>query len=207
MIMIEKTVVAGWEPAIRGMRNPMNSWALSDTRYGYGYEVPEIGANDMKLMQNLIKGGAEERKFLRMIEVWADVNAPLYWWKEYDTYKIGTVANSCSTMHKLHSRDLVESDFSLEHLDEYSLLAMGNIIDRINELRTEYVETKDKEKWYQMIQLLPASYLQRRTLMLNYEVLRNIYRQRAHHKLDEWKGFCAWIEELPYAKEFIYDGE
>lgn len=203
MLIIEKTAVTGWEAAIRGMRNPFNSWDKSDTKYGYGYETPDIGENDMELMHKLIKGGAEERKYLRMIEVFLDVTAPFYWWKEYDTYKIGTVANSCSTMHKLHTRDLLESDFSMEHLDEYSLIAMGNIIDRINELRAKYVETKDKETWYQMIQLLPTSYLQRRTLMLNYEVLRNIYRQRRYHKLHEWREFCAWLEELPYAKELL----
>lgn len=203
MLLIDKTEVVGWEAAIRGMRNPMNSWAKSDTQFGLGYEVPDIGENDMKLMQNLIKGGSEERKYLRMICVYADCLAPLYWYKEYDTYKVGTVANSCSTMHKLHSRDLVETDFSLEHLDEYSLLAIGNVIERINDCRAEYIETRDKETWYQMIQLLPSSYNQKRTLMLNYEVLRNIYRQRQHHKLDEWKAFCSWIEELPYAKELL----
>lgn len=207
MLELEKTEVVGWGTAIRGMRNPLNSWAKSDTDFSYG-RTPLIGQADLKLMQALIKGGSDERKYLRMIVAVADCIAPLYWWKEYDTYKVGTVTNSCSTMHKIHSRDLNESDFSMEHLDEYSLLAFGNIIDRINELRAGYMETKDKETWYQMIQLLPSSYNQRRTLMLNYEVLRNIYHARKNHKLNEWHTFCEWIEELPYAKELIvYDGK
>lgn len=205
MIQIDKIETAGWFPAIKGMRNPLNSWNKSDTTYNV--EVPDIGEADMKLMKGLCKAGSADRKFLRMIIVYADINAPLYWWKEYDTYKVGTVANSCSTMHKIHSRDLTEADFSMEDLNEYSLIAIGNLIERINEMRQEYMRTRDRQYWRNMIQLLPTCYNQHRTVMVNYEVLRGMYQQRKNHKLQEWRDFCSWIETLPYAKELIIDVE
>lgn len=205
MLIVDKTTIYGWQEAIRGMRNPMNSWDKSDTTY---HPDPVIGGNDMKLMRSLITAGSADRKFLRMIVCYMDITAPIYWWKEYDTYKVGTVANSCSTMHKIHSRPLTEADFSSEHLDEYSLLAFGNIIDRINECRDEYIASgkKDKNTWYQLIQLLPSSYMQTRTCMVSYEVLRKMYHERKNHKLNEWRvDFCNWVRSLPYAKELISD--
>ena len=219
MITIEKTRVSGIEEAIRGMRNPMNSWKKSDSDWEF-VEDPSIinpddqvlfvlGENDRNLMMNLNAGGTEHSKYRRMIAVWVDITAPLYWWKEFDTYKVGTVANSCSTMHKLASRDLALTDFSYEHLikDEpvegrsfTSAGALKIIIDIINQYRKLFQETRKKEYWWQMIQLLPSSYNQKRTVMLNYEVLANIYRQRKGHKLDEWTDFLKWIEGLPYSE-------
>ena len=250
MLKIENTEVTGWEAAIRGMRNPMNSWDKSDTIFNirfnaeidakpYGYTLNseekevdnpcyeyEIGPNDHKLMMNLAKAGSTDAKYRRMINVTADVTAPLYWWKEYDTYKVGTVANSCSTMHKIHSKEFTRDDFSCEHLIEYRgpeevpAIAVGErfstienkirrfwpsdildlTISMLNRSRQMFLETKDKRFWWQMIQLLPSSYNQRRTIQLNYEVLANIYGQRKNHKLDEWRDFCAWVKTLPYSE-------
>lgn len=226
MILIEKTEVVGWEAAIRGMRNPMNSWDKSDSRYGCKpyhsshpsfcdekYDCPDwyechganaemiIGPNDLALMKKLAQAGTDHRKFLRMIVVYCDITAPLYWWKEYDTYKVGTVANSCSTMHKIHEKEFTLEDFSYEHLSDFSLqIVLQQTIDALNHYRSEYLRTKDKWNWWQMIQLLPTSYNQKRTLMLNYEVLANIYKSRKNHKLDEWREMCKWIESLPYSQ-------
>ena len=207
MITIEKTHVVGFEPAIRGMRNPKNSWDRTDSRYVYNdYEEDydyHIGEKDLTLMKQLASGGAVHAKYRRMILVYVDITAPLYWWKEFDTYKVGTVANSCSTMHKLHSRDLTLDDFSCEHLDEKSLRLLLETIDYLNSVRAEYQETELKNYWWQMIQLLPTSYNQKRTVLLNYEVLVNMYESRRNHKLDEWHNFCEWIENLPYSELII----
>lgn len=207
MIKIENIEVFGWEAAIRGMRNPMNSWDKSDS-----FEFPPdedgilwIGSNDLKLMQSLIRAGTDHSKFMRMINVTMDITAPLYWWKEFDTYKVGTVANSCSTMHKIHSKEFTLEDFSHEHLftDDEALSFLNHLISGLNFYRNKYIETKDKQYWWQMIQLLPSSYNQKRTVQLNYQVLRNIYFSRKNHKLDEWRDFCKMIEELPYSQELI----
>ena len=234
MIKLENTEVVGWEHAIRGMRNPMNSWEKSDSEfirdpdYGCSGNCPcedidghcdccFIGANDLDLMKRLRNAGTDHRKFMRMITVYVDITAPLYWWKEFDTYKVGTVANSCSTMHKIHAKEFTLDDFSCENLyagDDingmyYSTTAeeeftsndvLKVVIEAINNYRKQYLKTKDKKDWWQMIQLLPSSYNQKRTVMLNYEVLANIYKSRRNHKLDEWKDFCKWIEGLPYSK-------
>lgn len=202
MIEIKRIRTFGWEGAIRGMRNPMNSWEKSDSNFE-GQIL--IGEEDLKLACNLIKAGSSDRKFLRMIHVQLDITAPLYWWKECDTYKIATVSNSCSTMHKIHSRDLTLDDFSTDKLTEENKKLIENIISVINFNRISF--TKDKDMWYQMIQLLPSSYNQTRTLDLNYETLLNIYFQRRHHKLDEWKVLCNEIEKLPYMKNFIKSAE
>lgn len=194
MIKIENVEVTGWEHAIRGMRNPMNSWEKSDS--AFGLNRAKIGENDLSLMQKLAKAGTDHRKFMRMITVYADITAPLYWWKEYDTYKVGTVANSTSTMHKIHEKEFTLDDFSYEHL--ITLAPLNYVIDFLNIHREQFIETKDKQYWWQMIQLLPSSYNQKRTVMLNYEVLANIYKSRKNHKLDEWRNFCKWIESLPY---------
>lgn len=227
MIKIENTEVIGWEAAIRGMRNPMNSWEKSDSVKCYAnVNCPGIcknnvsgiciGPNDYDLMKRLRNAGTDHRKFMRMITVYVDVTAPLYWWKEFDTYKVGTVANSCSTMHKIHAKEFTLDDFSREHLDgEHVCARSGNesfsawdilylTIRSLNHYREKFLETKDKKYWWQLIQLLPSSYNQRRTVMLNYEVLTNIYKSRRNHKLDEWHVFCEWIENLPYA-ELITD--
>ena len=206
MLKIEKTDVYGWDAAIRGMRNPMNSWDKSDsfeeyTNYPWVTD-PAIGVNDRSLMEKLVKAGTDHRKFMRMIVVYVDVTAPLYWWKEYDTYKVGTVANSCSTMHKIHAKEFTLDDFSHEHLFKDDEMQTNTdvlqfVIDALNFARADYLKTNDKKYWWQMIQLLPSSYNQRRTLMLNYEVLANIYRSRRNHKLDEWHTFCDWVESLP----------
>ena len=209
MIKLEYTTVYGWNEAIRGMRNPMNSWSRMDSDWEF-VEDPSIinpndevkfvlGPNDADLMRRLIKAGSDHRKFMRMIVVYTDIEAPLYWWKEYDTYKVGTVANSCSTMHKIHARDLTLDDFSHDKLNEYNRAILKVYIDTINADRQRFVETKDKDSWYQMIQMLPSSYNQKRTVELNYEVLRNMYHSRKTHKLDEWHTFCDWIESLPYS--------
>ena len=202
MIKIEKTDVCGWESAIRGMRNPMNSWDKSDSCWdGFGdLDGYSIGSNDLDLMKRLAKGGSVHAKYRRMIVVYVDITAPLYWWKEFDTYKVGTVANSCSTMHKIHDKEFTLDDFSCEHLNEANLIFMNHLIEILNEERTCFIENKDKDDWWQMIQLLPSSYNQKRTLMLNYEVLVGMYRDRKNHKLDEWHTFCDWIKSLPYSE-------
>lgn len=207
MIRIENTEVVGWEHAVRGMRNPMNSWDKSDS--DFFYDPNSIGENDLELMRKLAKSGTDHRKFMRMIALYVDITAPLYWYKEYDTYKVGTVANSCSTMHKIHSKEFTLDDFSHEHLIDTCLLEQ--VIDELNIYRDIYnnydkqtddykKEFSKKDIWWQMIQLLPSSYNQRRTVMLNYEVLANIYKSRKNHKLDEWHTFCEWIEGLPYSE-------
>ena len=239
MIKIENVEVMGWDAAIRGMRNPMNSWEKSDSNYRLilasrchtctsylldnwddcdNCEVHKlcnspnyflVGPNDLDLMTRLSKAGTDHRKFMRMITVYVDITAPLYWWKEFDTYKVGTVANSCSTMHKIAEKEFTMEDFSHEHLisDEaiprrvYSAkMMLEATVENLNMFRELYLETKDKKYWWQMIQLLPSSYNQRRTVMLNYEVLANIYKSRKNHKLDEWHTFCDWIESLPYSE-------
>lgn len=216
MLKLENTEVLGWEAAIRGMRNPMNSWEKSDSHVGFGdvfccdcgckdmepcgQNCIDIGPNDLDLMTRLRNAGTDHRKFMRMITVYVDLTAPLYWWKEFDTYKVGTVANSCSTMHKIAAKRFERDDFSHEHLMDGGNYILNSTIDMLNEYRAQYLETKDKKYWWQMIQLLPSSYNQRRTVMLNYEVLANIYKSRRNHKLDEWHIFCDWIEELPYSE-------
>lgn len=213
MIKIENTEIVGWEAAIRGMRNPLNSWEKSDSIKCYANaNCPGIcknnvsgiciGPNDLDLMKRLRNAGTDHRKFMRMITVYVDITAPLYWWKEFDTYKVGTVANSCSTMHKIHAKEFTLDDFSHEHL-YLPLQDLRPTIDLLNTYRERYLETKDKSDWWQLIQLLPSSYNQRRTVMLNYEVLANIYKSRRNHKLDEWHVFCEWIENLPYSELII----
>lgn len=207
MIKFENTEVMGWEAAIRGMRNPMNSWEKSDSIFDHDYlscDEYNIGPNDHDLMMRLRNAGTDHRKFMRMITVYTDITAPLYWWKEFDTYKVGTVANSCSTMHKIHDKKFVLDDFSYEHLQAPMVEILKHIIHGLNDARDAYLSSKDKLMWWQMIQLLPSSYNQKRTVMMNYETLNNIYKSRKGHKLDEWsKGFMEWIESLPYAKELI----
>lgn len=264
MLKIENVEVTGWEHAIRGMRNPMNSWHLSDTtvcvvddsnecercdafrhndrKYSFCTQSFKIGPNDHKLMMSLAKGGPVHAKYRRMVNVYLDITAPLYWWKEFDTYKVGTVANSCSTMHKIHAKEFTLDDFSCEHLmciaidrgdeDDVPVVdispyhdgtvfltpagLMNCQIEMLNKCREKYLEAKTKpmkdeskraglmkQYWWQMIQLLPTSYNQKRTVMLNYEVLHNIYHPRRHHKLDEWHTFCDWIESLPYSEIII----
>lgn len=216
MIKIEKTEVVGWEHAIRGMRNPMNSWNKSDTLYIYdivGNEIdtetevlqPDIGDNDYALMKKLSKAGNDHGKFLRMITVYCDITAPLYWWKEYDTYKVGTVANSCSTMHKIQDKEFTLDDFSHEHLGDCEISTFTQLIYLMNLNRECFLETKGKDYWWQMIQLLPSSYNQKRTCELNYAVLKNMYRSRKNHKLDEWRWFCEWVKSLPYAELITND--
>ena len=198
MIKIENIDVYGWEAAIRGARNPMNSWDRMDSCYNNGEF--EIGENDYKLLKNLTIAGPEHRKWNRMVTVTMDITAPLYFFKEYDTYKVGTVANSCSTMHKIQAKKFEMSDFSVEHLR--SLRVMHEVIDELNFYRDKFNKSKSKDDWWEMIQLLPTSYNQKRTVHLNYEVLGTIYHQRRHHKLDEWHVFCDTIKTLPYS-EFI----
>lgn len=209
MIKIENVEVIGWEHAIRGMRNPKNSWDRSDSKFNTDMFELAIGENDYKLMTALRDAGTDHRKFMRMITVYVDITAPLYWWKEFDTYKVGTVANSCSTMHKIHDKEFTREDFSFENIsDGYCwFLNEGDLIEDIlialNDAREEFLETKDKKYWWHMIQLLPSSYNQKRTVMLNYEVLANMYKSRKSHKLDEWRCFCEWIKELPYSELII----
>lgn len=216
MILIENLETFGWEAAIRGMRNPMNSWDKSDS-----YILDDkfvAGDNDLSLMERLTDAGTDHRKFMRMITVYVDITAPLYWWKEFDTYKVGTVANSCSTMHKIAEKEFSADDFSTEHLvdekdgwieDEYghkwcsSKTHMETTVHLLNAYRYQYLLTKDKKYWWQMIQLLPSSYKQKRTVMMNYEVLANIYKSRRGHKLDEWKVFRLWSGTLPYFKDLV----
>ena len=236
MLKIENTEVLGWDAAIRGMRNPLNSWEKSDSQFvrdpDYGCfgvcpcaelvdcDCCHVGPNDLKLMNTLRNAGTDHRKFMRMITVYLDITAPLYWWKEFDTYKVGTVANSCSTMHKIADKEFTLEDFSNEHLlsmanndagdalflnDANNIRVdgddlLGLIINVLNYYRGRYIKTKDKRYWWQLIQLLPSSYNQKRTVMLNYEVLANIYKSRRHHKLDEWHTLCDRIESLPYSK-------
>ena len=246
MLKIENTEVMGWEAAIRGMRNPMNSWHRGDTEFHGGVVrfdtcnerwedngyIMSLGSNDLDLMTRLRNAGTDHRKFMRMITVYLDITAPLYWQKEFDTYKVGTVANSCSTMHKIAAKEFTLEDFSHEHLlhlDETTDLSHTDIpliglkysdedgdilgsllkdsvdvmnltIDMLNKCRKKFLETNNKDYWWQMIQLLPSSYNQRRTIMLNYEVLANIYKSRRNHKLDEWHTLCDWIEGLPYSE-------
>ena len=236
MLKIENTEVLGWDAAIRGMWNPLNSWEKSDSQFvrdpDYGCfgvcpcaelvdcDCCHVGPNDLKLMNTLRNAGTDHRKFMRMITVYLDITAPLYWWKEFDTYKVGTVANSCSTMHKIADKEFTLEDFSHEHLlsmanndagdalflnDANNIRVdgddlLGLIINVLNYYRGRYIKTKDKRYWWQLIQLLPSSYNQKRTVMLNYEVLANIYKSRRHHKLDEWHTLCDRIESLPYSK-------
>lgn len=243
MLKIENTEVIGWEHAIRGMRNPKNSWEKSDSgvcaTHGPAHcadcvytdchaddvEIGTkyiLGGDDLTLMTTLRNAGTDHRKFMRMITVYLDITAPLYWWKEFDTYKVGTVANSCSTMHKIAAKEFTLEDFSHEHLIDYDLYSCDEVdgpvingaphvgcggvqllnltINVLNYYRNKYLETKDKKYWWQIIQLLPSSYNQKRTVMLNYEVLANIHKGRRNHKLDEWHTFCNWIEELPYSE-------
>lgn len=215
MLKIEYTDVHGWEASIRGMRNPMNSWEKSDSYWDLIEDTSPInpndeigivlGENDFKLMKSLSKAGSDHRKFMRMINVTCDITASLYWWKEYDTYKVGTVANSCSTMHKIHAKEFTLDDFSCEHLGGQPLEALKFTILVLNNAREHYLQTKDKNDWWQMIQLLPSSYNQKRTIQLNYEVLLNMYNARRNHKLDEWHTFCDWVETLPYFKEICLE--
>lgn len=197
MIKIEKTEIVGWEAAIRGMRNPMNSWDKSDSEFTS--DEMFIGDDDLELMQKLSNAGSDHGKFLRMIVIYTDIVAPMYWWKEFDTYKVGTVRNSCSTMHKIHSKEFIPDDFSYEHLDVEGMIILRALIKKLNNNRMSYLETKNKLYWWQMIQMLPSSYNQRSTVMMNYQVLKNMYHSRKNHKLDEWKEFCKWIESLPYS--------
>lgn len=201
MIKIENVETYGWEPAIRGMRNPKNSWDKSDSN------DKTLGPRDLNLAHTLAKAGPVHGKFRRMITVCLDITAPLYWWKEFDTYKVGTVVNSTSTMHKLHSRPLTLDDFSHEHISSDVIPALKHVIDEINYARLKFKDTGNKDYWWHMIQLLPSSYNQKRTVQLNYEVLANIYNYRYNHKLDEWREFCNWIETLPYAADLIIGGD
>lgn len=236
MIKFENVEVMGWEATIRGMRNPLNSWAKSDSfcssvehcincsdkehcnhyysdlgegipyRNGKNSSFHYLGSNDLNLMTRLRNAGTDHRKFMRMITVYLDITAPLYWWKEFDTYKVGTVANSCSTMHRIHEKEFTLKDFSIEHLNDDRSAEVSNLewfehlITHLNRDRKRFIETEDKQYWWQLIQLLPSSYNQRRTVMLNYEVLANIYKSRCNHKLDEWRELCTWIESLPYSE-------
>lgn len=202
MIKISNVCVMNFDNAIRGARNPMNSWARMDSYYDdEGNYV--LGDNDLSLASRLAKAGSDHRKYLRQVIVSLDISAPLYWWKEFDTYKVGTVANSCSTMHKIQAKEFTRDDFSCEKMSEEGLSVLDSVIAFMEKERLAFIETKDKAHWHNMIQMLPTSYNQLRTVTLNYEVLINIYRARRYHKLDEWKVLCAEIEKLPYAKELI----
>lgn len=219
MIKIEHTEVFGFKSAIRGMRNPMNSWSKSDSLFKDGDNVVNIknevvlkdvelyglGKDDVRLMKQLSKAGTDHSKFLRMIHVQCDLTGPLYFLKEWDTYKVGTVSNSTSTMHRVHAKEFTLDDFSIEHLDSFGIVVMMNTIDTMNKARERFLETNDKSDWWQMIQLLPSSYNQKRTIDLNYQVLKNIYWARKDHKLDEWHDFCGWCLTLPYFKKICVD--
>lgn len=206
MIKIERSCVMNFDNAMRGARNPLNSWNRYDSYFdGEGNFV--FGENDLSLAKRLCKAGTDHRKFVRMITVCVDVTAPLYWWKEYDTYKVATVANSTSTMHKITSKPFELSDFSVDHMNDEGIAAMEKVIETLEKLRLEYLETKDKTIWYTIIQLLPSSYNQMRTCTLNYETLCSIYFARRNHKLDEWHTYCDWILSLPYFKEFFLQEE
>ena len=205
MIKLENTVLASPEQMsfiIQGLRNPMNSWDKSDSKYN-DLDEYKIGNNDKDLMKRLVMAGTDHRKFMRMMPVYVRITAPFYWWKEFDTYKVGTVANSCSTMHKIAAKEFTVDDFSTEHLISDSNAMMKTTCDLLNQYREKYLKTKDKKYWLQMIQLLPSSYNQTRNVMLNYEVLANIYKSRKDHKLDEWREFCKWIETIPYSELII----
>ena len=202
MIRFERTSVMNLENAMRGARNPLNSWARSDSYYDENHNYV-LGPNDLDLAKRLRKAGSDHRKFIRQVMVSVDITAPIYWWKEYDTYKVATVANSTSTMHKIHSKPFELEDFSHDHLTPDGLELLTFIISRLEEIRLRFVEEKKKEDWYDLIQLLPSSYNQMRTCTLNYETLINIYYARRNHKLQEWHTFCDWIETLPYGKELI----
>ena len=202
MIKIERGCVMNLENAIRGARNPLNSWARSDSSYDENGNYV-LGANDLDLARRLCSAGSDHRKFMRQILVCVDITAPLYWWKEFDTYKVATVANSTSTMHKIHAKPFEMSDFSTDHMTEGALAAFEKFVAFIEETRLKYMENKDKAYWYDLIQLLPSSYNQLRTITMNYETLVNIYYARKSHKLDEWHDVCDWILSLPYAKELI----
>lgn len=202
MLTVDKITVLNFENAIRGARNPMNSWARMDSYYDEDGNFV-LGDNDLSLAARLAKAGSDHRKYLRQIIVSMDIFAPLYWWKEFDTYKVGTVANSCSTMHKIQAKEFTRADFSCEKMSEGALTVLDSVIAFMEQERLAFIETKNKAHWHNMIQLLPTSYNQLRTVTLNYEVLINIYRARRYHKLDEWKILCAEIEKLPYAKELI----
>lgn len=225
MIKLERTEVVGWEHAIRGMRNPLNSWDKIDSdtcgnklvdceKYVHCHMDFCVGSNDLDLMKRLRNAGTDHRKFMRMLTVYVDITAPLYWFKEFDTYKVGTVANSCSTMHKIHAKEFTLDDFSCEYLVPGNLKLLELTIENLNAARSEFINYDDshfriegdsqivdkKVIWWQMIQLLPSSYNQKRTVMLNYEVLANMYKSRKNHKLDEWHELCHWIESLPYSE-------
>lgn len=221
MIKITNAEVCGWDAAIRGMRNPMNSWDKSDSKHwretivGHEVEYRAVGRNDLTLMKKLVKAGSDHAKFMRMINVTVDVTAPLYWWSEYDTYKVGTVANSCSKMHTIADKEFTLDDFSYEHLTPAAIATIRTVIERLNFARKEFLKGRKgsefgmpsaKEYWWQMIQLLPSSYNQKRTVQLNYAVLRNMYHARRNHKLDEWRDFCSWVESLPYAELITLGG-
>lgn len=211
-IKIENTVMPSpeqWETIVMAMRNPLNSWHKSDSYCTY-IENPQtmntakyqffVGEEDLKLMKKLANAGSDHRKFMRMIVVYVTITAPLYWWKEFDTYKIATVANSCSTMHKIHAKEFEMDDFSCEHLNLDSMEMLAKTVNGLNAYREDFLRDKDKEDWWQLIQMLPSSYNQKRTILLNYEVLANMYRARRNHKLDEWHTLCDWIESLPYSE-------
>lgn len=206
MLKIERDSVMNLENAMRGARNPMNSWNRMDSYYDEEGNY-QLGENDLDLAKRLRKAGSDHRKFMRQIFVSVDITAPLYWWKEYDTYKVATVANSTSTMHKIHSKPFEMEDFSCDHMSENTKKEMEKVIAYLEVLRNQYLETKDKQYWYDMIQFLPSSYNQMRTCSFNYETLINIYFSRKNHKLEEWHTFCHWIETLPYAKELILGEE
>lgn len=221
MIKITNAEVFGWDAAIRGMRNPMNSWDKSDSKHwretivGHDVEYRDVGRNNLTLMKKLVKAGSDHAKFMRMINVTMDVTAPLYWWKEFDTYKVGTVANSCSTMHTIADKEFTLDDFSHEHLTPAAIATIRTVIERLNFARKEFLKGRKgsefgmpsaKEYWWDMIQLLPSSYNQKRTVQLNYAVLRNMYHARRNHKLDEWRDFCSWVESLPYAELITLGG-
>ena len=198
MIRFERTEVMNLHNAIRGARNPMNSWDRSDSFFEDGRFV--LGPNDLDLAARLCRSGSDHRKFIRQIFVSVDITAPLYWWKEFDTYKVGTVANSCSTMHKIQAKEFTLEDFSTDHLSQTNLIIMKMVVDALNNARLDFLSQKDKRDWWQMIQLLPSSYNQKRTVQLNYAVLKNIYHARRNHKLDEWHTFCHFIELLPHSE-------
>ena len=205
MIKLENMVLASPEQMsfiIQGLRNPMNSWDKSDSKYN-DLDEYKMGANDLGLMKRLAMAGTDHRKFMRMMPVYVRITAPFYWWKEFDTYKVGTVANSCSTMHKIQAKEFTVDDFSTEHLISDGNAMMKTTCDLLNQYREKYLKTKDKKYWWQMIQLLPSSYNQTRNVMMNYEVLANIYKSRKDHKLDEWQDFCKWIETIPYSELII----
>jgi hypothetical protein len=205
MIKIENTEVVGWQAAIRGARNPMNSWDKSDSQFqpcAFGNPA-KIGPNDLKLLRNLANAGPDHGKYLRMIQVYCDITGPLYWYKELDTYRMGVEKNSCSTMHKIHAKEFTEEDFSHDHLSRDKNAGLGilrTVIEALNLNREIYLRGKDKSFWWNMIQLLPSSYNQRRTYMFSYAALRSIYHARKNHKLDEWHEFCRWVESLPYSE-------